>query len=189
MVTTVNLKTIIVDFFYPPQFGEKAKISLWRLFAFAVLPIGLGGAMAIFLPTLPSSYQGTFFQIFALVATVFTAMMPIVQAVAQHRTPAAKYTKAQAADWKGEVTRLDVLRSLYSALTWAVLLTIAAVVPLLVLQIESLPEIPKRIVAGVIYAISISIAFIFIDVVVGIYLLLADETKSLEAKLRHGEPD
>jgi len=188
MATDIDLVPIFYDFLHPFSFREGRKFRLSH-FAFSVL---LPAAVAVWLsfkhPVISERYQATLLVVFGAIAAVMTAILPVVQYVVGVGLPAERYKPTQHAAWEHQVTRLQVLRGLYSTISVSVILLVFALIPALLLQVQWLPGWAKQTTSGSIYFVGLAVAVSFLQVISGVYIVLDAQAKEYDQKLKDLKP-
>ena len=185
----ISLRPILSDRLRPPSFPDGKRFNAKHFALIFVLPFVAAVALALRYPVINKDYQPTILAIFGMVAAVLTALLPIIPAVIGNVQVKDKYERSQHAVWVNLANRLDVLRGLYSAISWAVILLVLSLVPVLILQIQNLPALVGQILAGMIYFVGLSVAVAFLEIVAGVYQVLMDQAKQISQKLKDSKPD
>jgi hypothetical protein len=188
MLNHVSLRPIISDRFRPFRLDSGRRFSFMHFALTFVLPVLVATWVCVRYPVIDKEYQVTLLTIFGIIAAVLTALLPIVQSVVGNFTLPERYTPAQSARWQNQRVRLEVLRGLYSAISWAVVLLVLSLVPMLLLQVESFPGLLKRFIAFLIYFVALSVAVCFLEIVVGVYQVLEDQARQIAQQLKDARP-
>ncbi|MEX0643612.1 MAG: hypothetical protein WD468_12990 [Pirellulales bacterium] len=184
IVTRINPWPIVRDQFRPYRVDEGTReINIVHLLVFLVLPMIGGGSLAWALGALAGTYVPTFIAVFAIVAAVFTGLVPIIYAVARNMQLPDRQDEGAWKAVRDAKVRVEVLRELYANIAFAVLLLIFSLVPLVIL-LFALPEVVADVLSGIVYGVGIAICFSFLHIITGVYEVLDDQASDLMNRLR-----
>lgn len=188
MATEIDITPIVSDYFHPFKFGQSRRFS-WHRFALSVgLPLVLALALSWPHPVIAEKYQMSILTVIGIIAAVMVAMLPVVQYIVGVGVQAEPYREAQYSVWKHQVARHQVSVGLYSSISWAVVLSVFSAVPLLLLQIPSLPHSAKWIFSVAIYFVGFALAILFLEITSGVYLVLKAQANEIDQKLKDLAP-
>lgn len=188
MATDIDIRPIFMDFLRPFRFRKGRKFSFGHLAFSLLLPLALGILLSFKHPIIAERYQITILTVFGVIAAVMTALLPVVQYVVGVGLPEERYTRAQHAAWEHQIARLQVLRSLYSTISVAVVLLVFSLVPLMLLQVNWFPDGVKQGISASIYFVGFATAISFLQVISGVYLVLEAQAKEFDQKLKDLAP-
>jgi hypothetical protein len=188
MSTDIDITPIVSDYFHPFKFGQGRQFS-WQRFTVSIcLPLALALALSWRYRVIADAYQMIILAMVGIVSAVMVAMLPIIQYIVGVGIKDSRYSEAQYSVWKYQVARHQVSVGLYSSISWSVVLSVFSAIPLLLLQIPSLPLAIKWLSSVAIYYVGFALAILFLEITSGVYLVLKAQADEIDRKLKDLEP-
>lgn len=183
-----NLFQIVRDTFQPYVFKANARrFSIVNIANFGVFPTASGAALAWLAGPISSSGNDIYIAVFAVVGAVLTALLAVVQNVVAATDAKTPYDVGARNQESARAVRIEVLRELYANIAYAVLLMVLCGIPIVLLDVETLPKWMKYWCSGAVYAVSVLVIVTFLHIVSGVYLVL--DVQAAEASSRLKELD
>jgi hypothetical protein len=188
MATDIDISPIVSDYFRPFKFGQGRRFSWGRFVLSVCLPFSLALVLSWRHHVIAEQYQMSILTVILFVAAAMVAMLPVVQYIVGTGIQNTPYTEAQYAVWRHQVARHQTSVGLYSSISWAVVLSVFSMVPLLLLQVPRLPATIKWISSVSIYFVGFSLAILFLEITSGVYLVLKAQAAEVDQRLKDSEP-
>jgi hypothetical protein len=165
-----------------------------RLIWLGVLPFILGALLAMRLGSPPPDKLSLIVAVFSVVAAVLIGLLPIANSILGQTEITRKYDVGESVLAKESITRVQVLQDLHAAVSWAVVLVVAALVICAALLFLVPPFVPpnSRWINGItffslvmLYGIMASTAFTFFDVASGIFETMESYAEAIKVRVRN----
>ncbi|CAG0984201.1 hypothetical protein PHYC_01934 [Phycisphaerales bacterium] len=180
-----NLWQIIGDHFCPFSFkGQRRSFSAANAVYFAVAPGCAGYVLLRYAGPISESGNDIYLTVFAVVGAVFTALLTVVQSVVGGTDKATPYDAAARIRESQRSIRLEVLRELYASIAFAVLFLVLSAVPIMALDYAPLPHAWRAIASAFTYGVAVLMAFTFLHIISGVYLVLDAQAKETSDRLK-----
>ncbi|HEV7299034.1 MAG TPA: hypothetical protein VGN72_06670 [Tepidisphaeraceae bacterium] len=191
MTRFFNIGPIVWDHFRPFRFGEKRQTSFQHIAVFLVIPILFGVALSFWKPAGARSQQAAFMTAYSLVAAVMLALLPVVQSILGF-TPIDRervFLERDKPLWREQVIRLQVLRELYSEISFAVLILVVSLAPAMAAGASALPLWALQGLSAFVYSVGFSAAIACVHIMTNVYLVLDAQAKEATRFLDKANPD
>jgi len=184
MLDRVSPFQIIRDNFCPFSHGVGRQFSKRHFASFAVLPCVGGVVLACTLYGIQPPTAAIIIGVYSIIAAVMTALLAVIHNVIGSTSVEKGF---DAGDWKKKrelILQLEVLRELYANASYAVLILVGGLGPLVALLFD-LPCVARVVLSGAVHAVSISVVLSFLSVITGIYLVLDTQAKNMDSAIRY----
>lgn len=187
----LDILIIIKHHFSKYESGSIGKLSFSKLCTFGATPFILSFIWIYYHGVIDNTHISTYLTILAVVGSVLTAMLAVVQAIIGFPMPEIEGVKLDPVDYpiyKKAMARLTTLRELYANIAFSVLLVVASMPVFLILKTIKSAPIAHGICSTIIYFVCTSVALTFIYVISGVYTTLDDHGDKLADKLKSIKP-
>lgn len=185
----IGILIILDHHFRTFRAGQVRKISIQKIILFICIPCILSAAWSCLIGPIESKQISTYLAILAVVGSILTAMLAVVQAVIGFPLPHRNepFTPVEIVEFRRLSARLTTLRELYANISYSVVLVIVAMPSFLVLAFE-----PSTIFyygfSTFIYFVCLTLILTFFYIVSGVYIVLDAQGRKMTEELERLKP-
>ena len=187
MLNRVNVIVLLRDQYRPYRHLHGRRWHLGHVMLFGIVPACVGVGAGLLVGPLNAAAAGTMIAAFSVLAAVMTALVSVVHSlvgnvrIPEPFDPGARRVAEQV------VARLEVLRELYTSITFAVLTQVFGVV-ILTLTFLPLPVWVDSTLTCLALGVAAVALMVLLTVALGVYQSLTDEADRRENELRKAAP-
>lgn len=184
-----NSFTIIWDHYCPrvADVGSKNKFSWSQFFWYGLLPLAIAFLLIWRIGSFPLSSIDSLIAVLSIVVTVLTATLGQTQALVSRISLPSGKGKENARRRKRQLIRLASLRRIYSAIAFAILVLLIALI-CAILARSGVGDDLAMVFSFVIYTASAVAGIVFYDLVVHLYVVLDEQAAMIESGLDDNHP-